>query len=229
MRLTFFLSLLSLSFALPNTSRAAPDDVVISFWIKSFIPLSVAGVTKPYPKYKSLSMLPGIPIFGDCFLTDQRGFSSATGASSRMHSQAWVWVRSNGYDWSDEHHCGETTEVDCEDGDVEGKETQNNDNMKFKEKSGNSSKVVLELKAAANNPRVTGSPNIDIVGTLTLDRLNRFVEFNGKVDEFPAFEAYVSINGGKAQTIGQLGPKAGAGPSSLAGGANRAFKGTVTF
>lgn len=88
---------------------------------------------------------------------------------------------------------------------------------------------MLDFKAARNNPLVRGSPNIDLVGTLTVDRVNRFVEFVGKVDEFPAFEAYVSINGGAPRTIGQLGPKPGAGPSSLVGGANRVFRGKVTY
>ncbi|KAI9862247.1 MAG: hypothetical protein M1813_004722 [Trichoglossum hirsutum] len=205
------------------------NDVVVDFWIKAFIPLHVDGVTKTYPKDSSKSMIQGIPIIGDCFLTDQRGFDSASGAKSRMNSEAWIWVRPDGYSWSQEHHCDESTEVDCEDGDVEGTKTQTNNNMAFKELSGSSSKVVLDFKAARNNPLVTGSPDIDLIGTLTVDRVNKFVEFVGKVDEFPAFEAYVSINGGSPSTIAQLGPKPGAGPGSLIGDANRVFRGKVTF
>jgi len=174
-------------------------------------------------------MINGIPIIGDCFLTDQRGFSSASGAKSRMHSQAWVSIKPDGYQWSQQHYCGETTEVDCEDGDVEGRRTQNNDKMAFKLLSGSSSKVALDFKAARNNPLVTGSPDIDLIGTLTVDRVNKFVEFVGKVDEFPAFETYVSINRGSPRTVAQLGPKPGAGPGSLVGAANRAFRGRVNF
>ncbi|KAL9100192.1 MAG: hypothetical protein Q9187_009393, partial [Circinaria calcarea] len=198
---------------------APSNDVVVDFWINAFIPLNVAGVTKPYPKDRSKTMINGIPIIGDCFLTDQRGFSSASGAKARMHSQARVWVKPDGYQWSQNHYCGETTEVDCEDGDVEGRKTQNNDNMAFGVLSGSSTKVVLDFKAAENNPLVTGSPNIDLIGTLTVDRVNKFVEFVGKVDEFPAFEAYISINGGSPRTVAQLGPKPGAGPESLASSA----------
>lgn len=146
-----------------------------------------------------------------------------------MHSETHVWIRPNGYDWSQEHYCDETTEVDCEDGDEEGKEKANNEGMSFRMKSGSSSKVVLDFKAAKNNPRVTLSPNIDLEGTLTVDRLGKFVEFVGKMDDFPAFEAYVSINGGAPRTIDTLGPKEGAGPESLAGGTNREFRGKVTF
>lgn len=146
-----------------------------------------------------------------------------------MFSQALVWIKPDGFTWSQNHHCGETVEVDCEDGDVEGRETQNNDDMAFKQLSGSASRVVLDFKAARNNPLVTFSPSIDLIGTLTVDRVNKFVEFVGKVDEFPAFEAYVSINGGSPRTIGQLGPKPGAGPGSLVGNANRDFQGRVTF
>lgn len=119
--------------------------------------------------------------------------------------------------------------MDCEDGDVEGTETQNNDNMAFAELRGDSSVVVLDFKAARNNPLVAFSPDIDLVGTLTVDRVNRFVEFVGLVDEFPAFEAYVSINGGSPNTIRQLQPKAGAGPELLFGDANREFRGRIDF
>lgn len=174
-------------------------------------------------------MINGIPIIGGCFLTDQRSFSSARGASSRMHSEAFIWVKPDGYTWSQEHHCGETVKVDCGDGHVEGRKTQNNDNMAFKLLSGSSSRVVLDFKAGRNNPLVAFSPDINLEGTLTVDRVNKFVQFQGKVDEFPAFEAYVSINGGSPLTIGVLGPKAGAGPTSLIGGANRDFGGKVTI
>lgn len=210
-------------------SPAPSDDVVVDFYIKAFIPLNVEGVTKAYPKDRSKTMIQGIPIIGDCFLTDQRGFSSARGASARMRSEATIWIKPDGYTWSQEHSCGETTEVDCEDGDVEGRKTQNNDNMAFRLSSGSSGRVILVFKAGRNNPLVTFSPNIDLIGTLTVDRINKFVEFVGKVDEFPAFEAYVSINGGSPRIIGQLGPKPGAGPESLFGAANRDFRGRVTF
>lgn len=208
---------------------AESDDVVIDFWIKAFIPLNVDGVTIAYPQDSSKSMIAGIPIIGDCFFTDQRDFSSGRGASARMTSEAWVWIKPDSYVWSQEHHCDESTEVDCEDGDVEETKTQNNDNMAFEELSGDSNAVVLNFKAARNNPLVTFSPDIDLVGTLTVDRVNKFVEFVGMVDEFPAFEAYVSINGGSPSTIRQLRPTPGAGPESLFGDANREFRGRVDF
>ena len=208
----------------------APSDVLnVEFYIKAFIPLNVDDVTIPWPLDNSKSMIEGIPVIGDCFLTDQRDFSSDKFATARMTSKAVITIKPDSYDWSEEHFCGESTEVDCEDGEVEETDTQNNENMSFTESSGSSNSVVLDFKAARNNPLVTFSPDIDLVGTLTVDRVNKFVEFVGKVDQFPAFEAYVWINGGPPQTIQQLGPEPGAGPGSLIGDANRDFQGRVNF
>ncbi|KAL9108311.1 MAG: hypothetical protein Q9227_006909 [Pyrenula ochraceoflavens] len=218
--------------ASPTAASSPENDVVIDFWIKAFIPLSVDGVTKTYPKDHSKSMINGIPIIGGCFLTDQRGFSNAVGSSARMTSETWVWIKPglpSGFQWSQHHYCGQTEEVDCGDGDVEAKKTQNADNMAFGVLSGSDRKVVLDFKAAESNPLVAIAPNIDLKGTLTVDRVGRYVEFVGKVDDFPAFEAYVSINGGNTRTIAQLGPKPGAGPTSLLGDANRDFRGRVSF
>jgi len=222
MKPAFLSALLAIPFSLAN-------EVVVDFWVKAFIPLHVDSVTKVYPKDKSKSMIHGIPIIGDCFLTDQRSFSSANGASARMHSETWIWIKPNGYTWSQDHHCGETVEVDCEDGDVEGRKTQNANGMKFTQKEGSSNRVVLAYKASASNPLVSLAPDVDVEGTLTLDKVNGYIEFVGRVDDSPAFEAYVTINGSAPHTIATLGPKPGAGPSSLIGGANRDFRGRVNF
>ena len=207
----------------------ANDEVTVDFWINAFIPLSVPGITEAYPKDLTKSMIRGVPVIGDCFLTDQRSFSSAISAPARMHSQATVKVSSVTNSWSQVHFCGETVEVDCEDGDVESRKTQTNSGMAFNLILGSNNKVILDFKAARNNPLVTGSPDIDLVGTLTVDRVGKFVEFVGKVDDFPAFEAYVSINGGAPRAVATLGPKPGAGPTSLFGAANRPFTGRISF
>jgi len=140
-----------------------------------------------------------------------------------------VTINPSRFTWSQNHWCTETVEVDCEDGDIEGRKTQTNENMSFKLRSGSTSKVVLDFKAARNNPLVRLSPDVDMNGVLTVDRVNKFVEFKGKVDDFPAFEAYVQINGGPIRTVALLGRKPGAGGSSMVGGANRAFSGRVRF
>ncbi|CAG8631686.1 15732_t:CDS:10 [Dentiscutata erythropus] len=224
-----FFTLLLFTFALAKPLEPRANDMTVKFWIKAFIPLKVDGVTKEYPKDKSKSMIEGIPIFGDCFLTDQRSFSNDINAKARMHSEVIVTFSGSGYKLQQMHKCDETTEVDCEDGDVEGKKTQNNKDMSFSLKSGSYERVELRFSAARNNPLVTGSPDIDLKGTLVIDRKKKIFSFKGKVDDFPAFEAYARVNNGPIRVISQLGPKPGAGPISLFGGANREFAGEFAF
>ena len=79
----------------------------------------------------------------------------------------------------------------------------------------------LDLQAAANNPLFTGSPDIDAIGTFSIDVSTRRVHFTGKVDEFPAFEAYASPSDGPTVTLLQLLPVPGNSPGNLFGGADR--------
>jgi len=216
----------------PSPSVPHTSEVDIYFWISAFIPLHMDGVTKAWPQDHSKTMVEAVkwlPVVGGCFLADERGFSDDDTASARMHSRAWVQVKADGYHWSQQHFCDETTEVKCSDGKVKNRKTQASDDMAFGLTSGSSDRVVLDFQASESNPLVPLAYKIDLVGTLTVDRKNKFVEFNGKVDEFPAFEAYVMINGRGPYTIAQLGPKAGVGPSALFGGANRPFQGRVYY
>jgi Protein of unknown function (DUF3238) len=170
----------------------------------------------------------------DCFMTDQRGFSNdQVFAESRMHSETTVtFTPSAGSylsSYTEFHECGLTTELDCEDGDIENTARQTNDNMAFSLLFKNSDLVKLSFSAARNNPLWLGSPDIDLEGVLTVDRVNKVVSFQGKVDDFPAFEAYVVVNGAAPQVIRQMDPAPGAGPGDLLGSASRPFSGAVFF
>lgn len=67
-----------------------------------------------------MTMLPGpISSVNDCFLTDQRSFSSAIGEKSRMHSEVELDVSGTPTIIRQSHRCDPTIEVDCEDGDEE--------------------------------------------------------------------------------------------------------------
>jgi hypothetical protein len=168
-----------------------------------------------------------VPNFGGCFVTDQRGFSSALDASARMHSGAYVKINAIAWDWSQTHRCGETVKVDCDDGKQKDRDTAGTDDMKYSLVTGSTNNVVLRYRGKAADPLVFGAPKIDIEGTLTVDRVGKFVEFVGKVDDFPSFEAYVTVNGKGPYMVASLGPKAGSDAKSLLGGANRAFRGKV--
>lgn len=164
-----------------------------------------------------------------CFLTDERSYSYDPGASARMHSHAWITIAADGsFSWSDMHRCDKSTLLDCSTGiEFPKTVTAGSDAMHFTESSKTSTRLELKYKGAASNPwGLFLTPNVDISGTLRVDRQGGFVEFDGMVDEFPAFEAYVEINYGAARKIQTLGPK---GLFAMIGPANRAFQGRQYF
>ena len=96
----------------------------------------------------------------DCFLSDQRSFDSDIGASARMHSETTVSLSGGSYSWTQIHYCGQTTEVDCEDGDVEG-----TGRRVMTTWSSRINMVVQQggarFRSGKDNPLWLGSPNID--------------------------------------------------------------------
>lgn len=210
------------------------EDLEVVFWINSFIPLDIEGVSKPIPNHPGQTMIVGLTealedilALGGCFATDQRTFSTDQQASARMHSEATITISSASYDWSQGHHIDETIKVDCDDGDEKDTKTAETDGMNFELVSGSSSKVVLSYVGSAGNPFDAVAPNIDMKGTLTVDRVGKTVTFDGAVDDFPAFEAYATLNGFGPYRIVTLGPGDGATAADLLGGANRGFSGKL--
>ena len=86
--------------------------------------------------------------------------------------------------------------------------------------------VQLDYKAAASNPLFSHAPDIDLSGTLQIDRDNLNFRFFGAMDGFPAFEAYVSFNDGPPTNVFQLGPNT---PADLIGDANRPIDVTIAI
>lgn len=211
------------------------NDIEVVFWINAFIPLYIEGVTKLVPNHGDRSMvvalaenLESVLAIAGCFATDQRSYSSSKASSARMHSEAPVHIDTNSYDWSQAHHCDSTIKLDCDDGSVREKKTADIKGMKFTPREGSSSRVVLDYTAGAGNPFDAFAPEINLVGTLTVDRLAKTVTYSGKVDDFPTFEAYATFNGFGPYTVDTLWPEKGSNPSSLGGiGAKRPFSGIL--
>ena len=91
----------------------------VTVWINAFIPRNVPGFTIPYPKDPTLTMIHGpFNAVSDCFLTDQRSFSSNIAAPSRLHSEITIDLTRREV-VSQDSLSYPTHEVDCEDGDEE--------------------------------------------------------------------------------------------------------------
>jgi hypothetical protein len=202
----------------------------VKFWINAFIPLNVAGYTKPIPGIPGQTMIPGpsVNFLSDCYHTDQRDFSNNIHASSRMHSEAKVTFTSGTPLLTTWHNCDETIECDCEDGEEECRKKGATGRMSItmlpSRVCGPYEPVTLEFKCRANNPCAPSSTvggDIDYEGKVIIDRAARRIECDLKIDAFPAFEAYATINDGAGVMMFQIPPPPGNTVMNLPGYASR--------
>lgn len=192
--------------------RSAPDRqwpgaVRISAWLKVFIPDDIPGTVDGHGAAAGHKLLVGpCSWFNDCFHTDNRGFSPDVSASCRMHSEFQLDLTS--HELRQTHYCGETIEYDCEDGDIECRATADTSNMGFSNlRWQDGSTIMVDLAGAATNPCMLGSPKLGYTGTFAVDLAARTVAFSGRVNRFPAYEAYATVNGGVTGTVFTYRPK----------------------
>ncbi len=207
----------------------------IKFWINAFIPKKVPKYTKPVPGKPTYTMIPGPFPGSDCFHTDQRTFSNNIHASSRMHSEFRLVFTRSMPKLEQRHKCDFTIECDCEDGEEECKKKGNTDRMKFTWDMANAfikrkGLYVVKMLCCSNNPcspssRVGG--DIDYEGKIFIDLTTRRLTFDGKIDAFPAFEAYATINDGVGVPLFKESPPVGHTVMNLPGKANRKIKVTL--
>jgi hypothetical protein len=215
----------------------------MKFWINAFIPRDLPGYTIVVPKgpHAGKTMIPGpqtigvstpiryigigkVPVgLSDCYLTDQRSFSSDIHAESRMHSEVRIDFSTPTpgiFPW---HDCFPTIECDCEDGEEECREKGKINRMIFHPISIDS-KTIIHMDCAANNPCAPTSRlfgDIDYKGLIVFDKEKRSVEIDIFIDQFPAFEGYATINDGAGVPLFRESPPLGNTVMNLPGGANR--------
>lgn len=212
-----------------NGPVEVPADVLqtLTFWINAFIPDSTLteyvseGPGAAAGQY--VLLIPDPPGRDRAFLGDSRGYSSDVAAGARIHSL----VELTGLDHevpvinAIDNRCGESVEIDRDTGGPIASATAPSDRIRFHKLRANMSVdpeggvledspsprfVQLDYEAAANLPLLAGSPDIDMLGTLQIDRDARTFRFAGAVDGFPAFEAYVSFNLAPAVAVFTLPP-----------------------
>ena len=88
------------------------------------------------------------------------------------------------------------------------------------------------VEGAAGDPLVSAAADIDYEGwfTLRLDSAAKqlTVEFEGKIDAFPAFECYALFHN-VTKPLFTIPPPPGNTVSNLLGGPNRNVRGSVSF
>lgn len=123
--------------------------------------------------------------------------------------------------------CAEYIEIDEATGAVIGRKPASTARCRFFDLQvgvGSASTIELKFEAAVNNPLQFGSFDIDMSGIIRIDRAAKTITVESIVDSFPAFESWVTANGGTAKEILSVPP---AEPSLQAGSANRRLNRTV--
>jgi hypothetical protein len=76
--------------------------------------------------------------------------------------------------------------------------------------------VLVHFEVDSSNPLAPGAPAINFEGDFHLDTTRRTCSLQGSHDGFPAYEAYVTANGGSGTFVYGYDPRtAGEGPSAL--------------
>ena len=204
--------------------------MALKIWICSFIPKDIAGYTSVVPNGDGKTMISGPLPTSDCFLTDQRTFMNSPTASSRTRSTVEIDTTTMTLNMQN-HHCDNTVEVDCEDGDEECNETPDSSKLKITGFTSSGSKCSFVFEGGAGNPCVGPvAPDIDWLVNVTVEKQGGSVsvELGAGSLVFPAFEMYASLNGATKQ-IFQRSPDPGATPFDLVGPPNKAVTGSAIF
>ena len=127
---------------------------------------------------------------------------------------------------SQSHKSSGTTEVDLYSGVQKGFAVANMSRCKYSPNPSMTSYAFYRrLEAAAGDPLVGMAADIDYKGTLILTMRGAgptakvIVDFEGMVDNFPAYECYATLNG-TTNKLFQMPPPAGNTVADLLGGAN---------
>lgn len=165
----------------------------IKIWVKSFIPFPKVAMTR----------------FGPCFSGDNRSYSDAPDASCRTHQDIEFdvtptkVVNKNG-------QTGMTHLINCRTGRVIiSAQAKANKIISGPVAPTNHGTINVKMTLAASNPLILFAPEVDMEISLDFDWTASQVSVQGWHDGYPAFEVYMSVNGGQATELYRFSPAVG--------------------
>ncbi|KAJ5545754.1 hypothetical protein N7494_003339 [Penicillium frequentans] len=205
----------------------------VRFWINAFIPdpsLSPDVIPAPGASAgQSMIVIPYPNLAGRrCFLGDNRGYSNSPAASARIHALVDI-INLDQQDpiiVSTDIHCDESIEINPSSGDIIARASAPADRSHFQNMRINQTVVELDFIAEEKLPLLALSRDIDMIGTLQIDRAAKSFTYKGKVDGFPCFEGWVTFDGGAPVNLFKADP---IGPLSIIGLAKRPVDNTIFF
>jgi hypothetical protein len=158
----------------------------------------------------------GLAAAADCYMTDNRGFSSERFAAAKVTTEfvvrlhrGQVWVQPS----SDAAHvAGDSTRIDCSTGNtirvLPGAFSAPFGVRALGKPAIADGKVQIGGQVAVGNPHIFGAPMIDYSFDLIYDVNSRKLRYDVTTGVFPAFEFHVIRNNKPPITVLQLPPKA---------------------
>lgn len=179
---------------------------IVKFWVNAFIPSSLHGAfTVPKGSYQGRQVFKAPPLpfhYNSCFETDEREFSNKLPASSRVQVIGEFNTASKTLLPTSGLFGGETFEIDCTSCDSKCKSGVTPRGAGLKLAAGATDSVAdVGIECFANDPCVTGSPDITIRGTFSLNIAKRTFRYSINTTFFPAIEMYMSVDNGAAVTL----------------------------
>lgn len=200
--------------ATPPSVSVPPTPVrTVKVWVHSFIPM--ASVKDP---------------FGYCYSGDNRSFSNSVHASYRTHQEIEfdVTAEASTINWSDTGTTHELDRATCTKVIASAKAPTTRLVNRIVSSTG--SLFNLSFVGTATNPRASYACAIDLNLSILIDVSARKCTVSGQHDGFPAYEIYVTANGGAGVPVYMYDPvAAGEGATALCGGMDKTAAGTASF
>lgn len=190
------------------TSRSdSASSHSIEVWLRAFIPgPSASGtandviVATPNNQPGSIVKLVFRDSVIDCYLTDNRGFSHETSASSRVETQfsiAWNGSTATISPSSSRSKASVSSQVDCDTGAVTKSASGNVDRDAIGSPAVHNGVVQVSGQVTATNVIPLVGPSIDYSFSLSWSPATGHVDIDVTYGVFPAFEVYVREGGGE--------------------------------
>lgn len=213
---------------------------LLRLWLKSFIPRDIDGwELVPTGIYKGQTMFPTPGPINAWFLTDQRGFTPDISGHARMHSEIEIDLDTATM-IKQEHRCHPTIQVHHDTGEEECNATASTDHMEFTDFTVEpiSQQITVHLDGSSKNAclklgPVKLAPNLDYKLDLTLQPNYKdhtlTLSVAGKIETYPAFEMYISIDQQEPITVFRAAVEPNATPLSLVGAPARHIEASLSI
>jgi hypothetical protein len=169
----------------------------------------------PLPAFVQVLPPDSIKAAGDCYLTDNRTFSSEAAAQSKVKTEFRIIINHGQISISPDearlaHRAGTSTRLNCMTGEVIAEKPGTFDGVfgvrALGQPAAADNKVQIIGQAAIGNPHVLGAPMINYSFDLTYDSTTKQISFSVTTGNFPAFEMYAFRGSNPAVTVFAVPP-----------------------